>query len=88
MTEAVGGCAELVGMESCFMLYQRGPWFLFFVAVEHLGKTELAISNITRSVSAVFFVIVNSFAVTTGSLVSNAIGAGERRLFSLSAVRY
>lgn len=25
------------------------------------------------------FVIVNSFAVTTGSLVSNAIGAGERR---------
>ena len=55
------------------------PWFLFFVAVEHLGKTELAISNITRSVSAVFFVIVNSFAVTTGSLVSNAIGAGERR---------
>lgn len=55
------------------------PWLLFFVAVEHLGKTELAISNITRSVSAVFFVIVNSFAVTTGSLVSNAIGAGERR---------
>ena len=44
-----------------------------------MGKTELAISNITRSVSAVFFVIVNSFAVTTGSLVSNAIGAGERR---------
>ena len=53
--------------------------FREFVAVEHLGKTELAISNITRSVSAVFFVIVNSFAVTTGSLVSNAIGAGERR---------
>lgn len=55
------------------------PWFLFFVAIEHLGKTELAISNITRSVSAVFFVIANSFAVTTGSLVSNLIGAGERK---------
>ena len=54
------------------------PWFLFFVAIEHLGKTELAISNITRSVSAMFFVIANSFAVTTGSLVSNAIGAGEK----------
>ena len=53
------------------------PWFLFFIAIEHLGKTELAISNITRSVSTVFFVIVNSFALTTGSLVSNAIGAGE-----------
>lgn len=58
------------------------PWFLFFVAIEHLGKTELAISNITRSVSAVFFVIANSFALTTGSLVSNLIGAGEgRQLF-------
>ena len=54
------------------------PWFLFFVAIEHLGKTELAISNITRSVSAIFFVIANSFAVTTGSLVSNAIGARAR----------
>lgn len=55
------------------------PWFLFFVAIEHLGKAELAISNITRSVSALFFVIANSFAVTTGSLVSNAIGAGDRK---------
>ena len=53
------------------------PWFLFFVSIEHLGKIELAISNITRSVSAIFFVIANSFALTTGSLVSNAIGAGE-----------
>ena len=60
------------------------PWFLFFVAIEHLGKTELAISNITRSVSTVFFVIVSSFAATTGSLVSNAIGAGQgRALFSI-----
>ena len=56
------------------------PWFLFFVAIEHLGKTELAISNITRSVSTVFFVIVNSFATTTGSLVSNLIGSGQRSL--------
>ena len=55
------------------------PWFLFFVAIEHLGQTELAISNITRSVSTVFFVIVSSFAATTGSLVSNAIGAGQRQ---------
>lgn len=53
------------------------PWFLFFIAIEHIGKTALAISNITRSVSMLFFVIVNSFAVTAGSLVSNASGAGE-----------
>ena len=60
------------------------PWFLLFVAIEHLGKQELAISNITRSVSAIFFVIANSFALTTGSLVSNAIGAGAKNeLFSI-----
>ena len=54
------------------------------VSIEHLGKIELAISNITRSVSAIFFVIANSFALTTGSLVSNAIGAGEgKALFSI-----
>ena len=42
------------------------PWFLFFVAIEHLGELQLAV------------VIVNSFAATTGSLVSNLIGADER----------
>lgn len=56
------------------------PWLLFFVAIEHLGKTELAISNITRSVSTLFFVIVNSFSATTASLVSNLIGAGQGHL--------
>ena len=55
------------------------PWFLFFVAIERLGEKQLAVSNIIRSISTVFFVIVNSFAATTGSLVSNLIGADEGR---------
>ena len=55
------------------------PWFLFFVAIEHLGELQLAVANILRSISTLFFVIVNSFAATTGSLVSNLIGADERR---------
>ena len=60
------------------------PWFLFFVAIERLGEVQLSASNITRSVSTVFFVIVNSFAATSGSLVSNLIGAGEgQNLFRL-----
>ena len=54
-------------------------WFLFFVAIEHLGETELAVSNIVRSVSALFSVIVNALAGVTGSLVSNLIGAGEKK---------
>lgn len=53
------------------------PWFLFFIAIEHLGKQQLATANIIRSISTLFFVIVNSFAITTGSLVSNLIGAGR-----------
>lgn len=53
------------------------PWFLFFVVIEHLGEAQLAIANIIRSISTVFFVIVCSFSTTTGSLVSNLIGAGE-----------
>ena len=54
------------------------PWFLFFVAIEHLGELQLAVANILRSISTLFFVIVNSFAATTGSLVSNLIGADEK----------
>ncbi len=53
------------------------PWFLFFVAIEHLGECELAAANVVRSISMLFFVIVNSFATTTISLVGNLIGAGQ-----------
>ncbi len=52
-------------------------WFFFFIAMEHLGERPLAISNIVRSVSTLFFMPVNAFAVTASSLVSNAIGAGK-----------
>lgn len=61
----------------CHSFISVAPWFLFFVAIEHIGETELAVANIIRSISTVFFVIVNSFAATTGSLVSNLIGADQ-----------
>lgn len=54
-------------------------WFLFFVAVEHLGERPLAITNIVRSVSAFPFMIVNAFASTNSSLVSNLMGAGRSK---------
>ena len=53
-------------------------WLAFFVAVEHLGEMELAAANVIRSVSTVFFVIVNSLAATTSSLVGNLLGAGQK----------
>lgn len=54
-------------------------WFLFFIAVEHLGERPLAITNILRNVSSLFFIVVSAFATATGSLVSNLIGAGEQQ---------
>ena len=54
-------------------------WFLFFIAVEHLGERSLAISNIVRSISSLLFLTTAAFASTTASLVSNLMGAGEQR---------
>lgn len=56
-----------------------GTWFLFFVAVEHLGERSLAISNIVRSISTLMFMPVSAFATTASTLVSNAMGAGKSR---------
>ncbi|MCD8166925.1 MAG: MATE family efflux transporter [Bacteroides sp.] len=53
------------------------PWFFFFVAIEQVGEYELAAANVVRSISMIFFVIVNSFTTTTISLVSHLIGAGR-----------
>ena len=55
-------------------------WFAFFVAIEHLGELELAATNVIRSISTLFFVIVNSLAATTGSLASNLLGAGQKNV--------
>lgn len=50
-------------------------WFLFFIAVEHLGERPLAVSNIVRSAAMFFFMPVSAFAATASSLVSNLLGA-------------
>lgn len=52
-------------------------WFLFFIAVEHLGERPLAVSNIVRSAAMFFFMPVSAFAATSSSLVSNLLGAKE-----------
>lgn len=66
---------------SVWIMVQEGfafmGWFVFFVAVEHLGERPLAVTNIVRSVSSFIFMFVNAFASTASSLVSNLIGAGE-----------
>ena len=75
---------RLSGWSMMHSFVSTAPWFLFFIAIERLGEVQLAVSNITRSVSTLFFVIVNSFGATTASLVSNLIGEGKgAQLFPL-----
>ena len=63
---------------SCWTMMQLflalSVWFIFFIAVEHLGERPLAVVNLVRSLSAIPFIILNSFATAGSSLVSNLIG--------------
>ena len=67
-------------------------WFIFFLYIEHLGERALAISNITRSISGLMWVVLSAFSATCCTLVSNMIGEGHtekvmslvRRILKLS----
>lgn len=52
-------------------------WFLFFIAIEHLGERSLAIANIMRSINTCFFMVIFAFADTASSMVSNLLGSGK-----------
>jgi putative MATE family efflux protein len=61
-------------------LFSIGGWQIFFIFVEHLGKLELASSQILRSIFGIVGVATWAFASTTNTLVSKAIGADESHL--------
>lgn len=52
-------------------------WFIFFLVIEHKGEEQLAIANIIRSISNIPFMLIQAFAITGSSLVSNLIGEGH-----------
>jgi putative MATE family efflux protein len=54
-------------------------WLVFFFAIERLGETNLAISNIIRSFYMILGIPVFAFAATGSTLVSNSIGAGKQQ---------
>lgn len=66
---------------SCWTMLQSilfpSQWFLFFIAIEHLGERPLAIANIIRSINTCFFMVIFAFADTASSMVSNLLGSGE-----------
>lgn len=67
---------------SVFMMVQQfvplATWFVFFLAIEHLGERELAIANVVRSIYILTLIPVMSLSTTVNTMVSNAMGADHR----------
>jgi putative MATE family efflux protein len=53
-------------------------WFFFFLIIEKMGESQLAISNIIRSIYIVLLIPIMGFASTTNTLVSYVIGQGRK----------
>lgn len=71
---------NVLGISSWTMLQDvlaLGTWFIFFLAVEHLGKSELAASNIIRNISSACFMSIAAIGATASTLVGNLMGEGE-----------
>ncbi len=54
-------------------------WFVFFLLVEKIGKSALAVSNIIRSVYVLLMVPIWGFATAANTLVSFLIGNGQSK---------
>lgn len=52
-------------------------WFFFFLFVENMGQTPLAISNIIRSVYLIMMLPIWGFSSAANTLVSYLIGKGQ-----------
>lgn len=52
-------------------------WFFFFLFVENMGQTPLAISNIIRSVYLIMMLPIWGFSAAANTLVSFLIGKGQ-----------
>ncbi len=52
-------------------------WFVFFLFVEKIGKSSLAVSNIIRSIYVLLMVPIWGFATAANTLVSFLIGNGR-----------
>ena len=60
-------------------LISLSSWFLFFVIIEKTGEKNLAASNIIRSYYILAVCPLWAYGSAVSSLVSNAIGAKQRR---------
>ena len=54
-----------------------GSWFIFFALIEQLGRNELAISNIIRTVYMLYMIPAWGFSSGINTIVSNLIGKNK-----------
>jgi len=54
-------------------------WFGFFLLIEKMGETSLAVSNIIRSIYMLLMIPAWALSSATSSIVSNAIGEGHSK---------
>ena len=73
--DTIGGILSLSVWTMLQNFLTHAVWFVFFLAIEHLGEEQLAITNIVRSGSSLLFMPIIAFASTASTLVSNAMGA-------------
>ncbi len=59
-------------------LFSIGTWMLFFLFIEnYMGERSLAVTNIVRRFYTIFTIPSHAIGSTTGTMVSNTIGAGK-----------
>ncbi len=60
-------------------------WLMFMLAIEHLGETELAISNVLRSISSLPYMIVGALYGSANAITGNLIGSGKDSQVEMTA---
>jgi MATE family multidrug resistance protein len=75
-------------------LLETGRWFLFFVILERMGETPLAVSNVVYVCYALFIIPIEGLSEAACTMVSNLLGQGKadsvgsflRKAMSLGAI--
>jgi putative MATE family efflux protein len=56
-----------------------GSWFLFFVFIENIGRTELGISNLMRTIYLILSIPCWGYSAGINTMVSSFIGSKKRQ---------
>lgn len=73
----IGSIFNVSGYIVIQFVLSHGVWFAFFLVIEKMGETSLAVGNIIRSVYMLLMIPAWALSSTTNTLVSNLIGEGH-----------